>query len=436
MSNTSQASLSLRRQPRSSKAGNRLFRTAACRAEHNQAFGSPSVVIPPTASAAVGFAVVLVSLLVAASWLVEVPQIVTGAGVIMPGEGLIPIAASAQGHVTEVLVREKQQVKKGDVLMRLSSDANAATHQSRSRLELESLEHELALREQSDDQRQTASDQRVSLADSRVVALNRQAASLQQQLRARNTTIEIAQRRVRRMSRLLDGGGVSPDQLDSVKGQAVDAQVAVHELRNRITQLAADIEAVQAKRLAELTAMKLQSLDSAVAREHLQREIQSTRQRLVRDIIAAQDSMVSRVQVVAGETVRPGQPLLMLQTGGAELEAWLYVATASGGTVRPGQAIELRIDAFPHQIYGTQKAIVESVSAIALRPAELRVPLALRGPVFEVRAHLLAKENHTAANRWPLIAGLSFEADILQSKHRLYRWLLRHALSPDGFAGG
>jgi membrane fusion protein len=436
MSNTSKALFSLRRKPENSKVGNMLYRAAACRADHNQALGSPSVVTPPSASAAVGFAVVLVSLLVAASWLVEVPQIVTGSGVIMPGEGLIPIAASAQGHVTEVLVREKQQVKKGDVLIRLSSDANAATQQSRSRLELASLEHERALREQSDEQRLTASAQRIMLAESRVVALNHQAASLKQQLQARNTTVEIAQRRVRRMSRLLAGGGVSPDQLDSVKGLAVNAQVAVHELRNRITRLAADIEAVQAERRAELTAMKLQSLDSAVTREHLQREIQSTRQRLVRNIVAAQDSMVSRVQVVAGETVRQGQPLLMLQTGGAELEAWLYVATASGGTLRPGQAIDLRIDAFPHQIYGTQKAIVESVSAIALRPAELRVPLALRGPVFEVRARLLAKEVQTAANRWPLIAGLSFEADILQSKYRLYRWLLRHAFSPDRSAGG
>jgi membrane fusion protein len=158
--------------------------------------------------------------------------------------------------------------------------------------------------------------------------------------------------------------------------------------------------------------------------------------KLARSIVAPQDSVVSRVRVVEGETVQQGQPLLSLQTGGAELEAWLYIATGSGGTVRPGHLIELRIDAFPHQIYGTQKAIVESVSAIALRPGELRVPLAIHEPVFEVRARLLSREIVSANNRWPLIAGLSFRADIVQEKHRLYRWMLRHVLPPESYSDG
>jgi membrane fusion protein len=140
--------------------------------------------------------------------------------------------------------------------------------------------------------------------------------------------------------------------------------------------------------------------------------------------------------VVVGESVQQGQPLLVLQTGDAELEAWLYVATGSGGTLRPGQRIDLRVDAFPHQIYGTQRAIVESVSATALRPAELRVPLAIHGPVFEVRARLLTREIVAANNRWPLIAGLSFQADIVQDKYRLYRWMLRHVLPPNNDSDG
>ena len=189
------------------------------------------------------------------------------------------------------------------------------------------------------------------------------------------------------------------------------------------------------ERGGEFTALKLQSLEYAVARERLHRQIQTAHLKLSRDVIAPQDSMVSRIRVVPGETVQQGQPLLMLETGDADLEAWLYVATGSGGTVRPGQTIALQIDAFPHQIYGTQSAVVESVSAIALRPAELRVPLAIHGPVFEVRARLLTKEFVTPSNRWPLIAGLSFQADILQSKHRQYQWLLRRVLSPESPAG-
>lgn len=435
MTNMTKPVFSLSRRPQNGNEQNLLFRAAASRAMHNRALGSPSIAMPPSVFAAVGLAAVLVALIALASWLIEVPQLAKGSGVIMPGDGLIPIAAAAQGHVAEVMVQERQWVKEGDVLIRLSGDATTTGDESHARLQLESLEHELALREQGDEQRQAVSAKRIALIDSRMVALEQQAGSLQRELQARKTTIEIAERRVRRVSQLLVGGGVSPDQLDRVKESAVNAEIAVHGLQNRITQLAADIEAKLTERGGEFTALKLQSLEYAVARERLQRQIQTARLKLSRDVLAPQDSMVSRIRVVPGETVHQGQPLLMLETGDADLEAWLYVATGSGGTVRPGQTIALQIDAFPHQIYGTQSAVVESVSAIALRPAELRVPLAIHGPVFEVRARLLTKEFVTPSNRWPLIAGLSFQADILQSKHRLYQWLLRHVLSPESPAG-
>ena len=434
MTNIDVPVFSLSRRPQEIERDDLLFREQANRAVHDQALGSPLVVMPPTAIAAAATALVMVALLCLASWLVEVPQLVKGPGIIMPGEGLIPMAAPAPGHVTAVLVKDKQRVRKGDVLVRLSGDANAAGDESHARLQLRSLERELVLRQLSEDQRQSASERRIALIDSRSLSLQQQASSLRKELQARNTNTEIAERRVRRVSQLV-GGAVSADQLDSVKGSVVIARIAEHELQNRISRLNSDIEAMLTERGAEETTLQLQFLEFEVAREHLQREIHAVKLRLGRDVIAPQDAMISRVRVVAGETVQQGQPLLLLQTGGATLEAWLYVPTGSGGTIRPGQDIELRIDAFPHQIYGTQRAIVTSVSSFALHPAELRVPLAIPGPVFEVRASLVSKEVVSAGDRWPLVAGLSFQADIIQSKYRLYRWLLRHVLSPDNAAG-
>lgn len=427
--------LSLRSRPQAAKRGDKLFRAQANRAVHDQALGSPLVVMPPTANAAAATAILMVALLCLAAWLVEVPQLVKGPGIIMPGEGLIPMAAPAAGHVSDVLIREKQHVSRGDVLIRLSGDSSAAGGTSHARLQLKSLMHEAELGEQSDEQRQHAGKRRIALIDARSALLTQQASSLRQELQARNSTIEIAERRVKRVSLLIDGGAVAPDQLDSIKGSVVVARVAVHELRNRMLRLTAEIEATSSERASELASLGLQSLEYEMSRERLQRDIQAMKIRIGRDVLAPQDGMVSRVRVVAGETVQQGQPLLTLQTGGATLEARLYIATGSGGTVRVGQTVELRIDAFPHQIYGTQRAVVESVSPFALHPADLRIPLAIAGPVFEVRARLLSREIVSANNRWPLVAGLSFQADIVQSKYRLYRWILRYALSPDSSAG-
>ena len=434
MSDTTEPVFTLSRRPTTPRPETMLFRKQASRHAQSQALGAPSIVMPPSALATTATAITLVLLLAAAAWLIEVPQIVRGSGVIMPGDGFVPIAASAQGYVAEIRVSEKQRVRKGDVLIRLSGDATG--DESLARHQRKSLERELRLRAEGIAQRQAASDQKIELIESRVAASRRQANSLRRELKARKVSTAIADRRIRRASQLLDSGGMSPDQLDRVKESAVGSQIAVLELQNRISQLQSNIEASMTEREAERTALSLQSLEYAVAREHLQRQIKAAQLQLARNVVAAQDSVVSRIRVVVGETVQQGQPLLTLQTGDAELEAWLYVATGSGGTVRPGQLIELRIDAFPHQIYGTQKAIVETVSAIALRPAELRVPLVIHGPVFEVRARLLSSEIVAAHNRWPLIAGLSFQADIVQDRYRLYRWMLRHVIPPEQYADG
>ena len=434
MSDTKKPVLSLRRPSLVTQSKTLLFRKAANRHAQTQALGSPSVVIPPSALITAAIAMVLVSLLAAASWLVEVPHIIRGSGVIMPGDGFVPIAASVQGRVTEILVRENQQVKKGDILIRLSGDVSG--DESLARHQLTSLTREIDLRAEGGAQRRTASDRKVELIEKKVSALRRQLASLRRELTARKVSAAIADRRIRRASQLLDSGSVSPDQLDRVKESAVGSEIAVLELQNRISQLQAGIETSLTERESEIASLNLRSLEHAVVSEHLQRQIRSVRLKLARSVIAEQDSVVSRLRVVVGESVQQGQPLLVLQTGDAELEAWLYVPTSSGGTVKPGQRIDLRVDAFPHQIYGTQRAIVESVSATALRPAELRVPLAIHGPVFEVRARLLTREIVAANDRWPLIAGLSFQADIVQDRYRLYRWMLRHILPPDRLTNG
>jgi membrane fusion protein len=76
-------------------------------------------------------------------------------------------------------------------------------------------------------------------------------------------------------------------------------------------------------------------------------------------------------------------------------------------------------------MFGTQPATVSAISTIALLPSELDVPLALGGPVFEVRATLDGQYVTARGLEWPLVAGISFQADIVQHRFRLYEWLLR-----------
>jgi membrane fusion protein len=62
---------------------------------------------------------------------------------------------------------------------------------------------------------------------------------------------------------------------------------------------------------------------------------------------------------------------------------------------------------------------------MALMPSDLDVPLALPGPVFEIRASLERQSITAGGRQWPLPAGAAVRADLVQQRYRLYQWLLR-----------
>jgi membrane fusion protein len=78
--------------------------------------------------------------------------------------------------------------------------------------------------------------------------------------------------------------------------------------------------------------------------------------------------------------------------------------------------VELRFDAWPSRIFGTQAATIASVAAMALMPSDLDVPLALPGAVFEIRATLERQTITAGGRRWPLAAGTAVRADLVQQR--------------------
>jgi membrane fusion protein len=76
-------------------------------------------------------------------------------------------------------------------------------------------------------------------------------------------------------------------------------------------------------------------------------------------------------------------------------------------------------------MFGTYSAVVTSISETALVPHELSVPIAIDGPVFEVRATLLDRSIEALGASWPLTPGLSFRAAVIQRRLRLYQWFFR-----------
>jgi membrane fusion protein len=120
--------------------------------------------------------------------------------------------------------------------------------------------------------------------------------------------------------------------------------------------------------------------------------------------------------------VRSGQLLLQVFEADSELLAYIYLSADDRGRVNPGQAVDLRLHAYPYQLYGTLSATIVEVASVPVPAGDLPFMTGLRGTVIEVRARLDAG---VLTAEWPRLgAGATFSADLVFARWPLYRWLL------------
>jgi len=155
------------------------------------------------------------------------------------------------------------------------------------------------------------------------------------------------------------------------------------------------------------------------------REITESELQSALELTSPGDGAVAGLSVRAGSLVQAGQILMTLHDPRDVLEAYLYVSADNAGMIELGQAVELQLRAYPHQLFGTHTATITSVSAVAIPMHEIDAGLAIAGPVFEIRAALASTTIQARGNTWSLLPGTVFSADLIRRRWPVYQWLLR-----------
>ena len=387
--------------------------------------GQVTVVTPPSAGVAAALSLIALLLLCLAAFIVEVPQRTRAVGVLMPLEGFMKIVATDAGQVVDVSVREGEKVASGQSLLSISSNRGVIERGPVSMTQLRSLQNEGRLLEDANRERQGMQRQRADAVDEQLGNVRQRIELIDREIDIQGSRVALLKSRFERLLKLGVDGNVSAMQLDDEKLNLLQAEAAAAVLQRQAAQVIAERNQLQRTRAGLIEEAGVRQIEFAIAREQLQRQIAALEAEVSRELQAPEDGVVARITVRAGQAVRAGETVMTLHRGGTTLQAWLYLSSANAGSLEEGQQVELRLEAWPHQMFGTRSATVASISQIALLPSELDVPLSIVGPVFEVRATL--DRQYIAANgkEWPLAAGTSFQADVVQRRYRLYEWLLR-----------
>jgi membrane fusion protein len=391
-----------------------LFRRRSVSAARHRLLGQVCISTPPSTGAALLIALISMIILAVVVFAVEVPQQTRAVGVLMPAGGLLNVIASDAGQITQVAVNEGMTVEQGQLLLRISSDRNAPDRIPASESQIRSLNAELVLMERAHNRDQGIKARRASGLKQQIVLTNGRMAKAKVEADLQSSHVRLLEQRLERMSVLAANGSVAEDSLGRERSGVLNAKAAGVSLERRMLQIRQEIRSLKTERQEIIDAEGLEQLRHDMARQRLLRQISKAEIEAGLAVLAPAAGVVARLRVRPGSTCRSGETLMTLYKGDGRLEA-----------------LQLRLDAYPHEMFGTLTAVVTKISKIALLASDLSVPLPIRGPVFEVRASISADSIDALGSSWPLAPGTSFKADVMRQKHRLYQWLLRSVWSDD-----
>ncbi len=344
-------------------------------------------------------------------------------GYLIPDQGMIRAAAPASATLQSVMVKEGDVVAAGDriavlslatetmggnvgdiISQGLSSETRAGRIKAESRLaqlEVEREQTNIRLSKSEAEQKQIANQ----------VALQEQ-------------RLQIARDDYERAVEIAKKGFLARQDLDSRRLAALGAE---QELANHNRELAstestiADIKARLASIPLDIDAARSEASTAEACLDQRRAEAEARRLQFV---TAPVSGRVAALPVTTGQAIAAGGTIAVLVPVGGKLEAELLAPSRAIGFVQPGQDVEISLQAFPYQRFGTVKGTVRTVSSTVISPNEVGFQgLRLEEPVFRIRVTLARETIMAYGQAIPMQPGMLASAEIVFDRRSLMAWL-------------
>jgi len=350
---------------------------------------------PPSPTGRLVMWSILALLVVGLLWSVlgHINEVAVAAGKVIPSGQAKTIQVKNKGIIKEILVEEGQEVKEGDVLVRLdptSTGADVDSLRKRAayyRLDIERLEAELEGKaftpaadpdlEAHDRAAELAlyqsrtNDYRTQLrAAQDVVAQKRSAlASAQAQHEKYADGLIIARDMEERLQGLVEQNAVSEFQLLEKRSQRIEyeknAQATLDSINTTMAEIAeaeqklANVDATYHKDI--MTSLVEARKEYYSVQESIKKAEEDAR---MATIVAPCDGRVYNLAVhTVGGIVTDAQPLMMVVPDDVSLEFEVYADNKDIGFIKIGQSAEVKVETFNFQKFGIVEAEVKEISA-------------------------------------------------------------------------
>jgi HlyD family type I secretion membrane fusion protein len=367
----------------------------------------------------------------------RIEESVTGMGHLVPEGQLRRLMAPRSGVVAQVLVRENQHVKKGEVLVVLDPATSAIDHNTAvselGLLQGESSALRAAYAGQSSADSGMAYDawlsaaQQANQGDMAVAEMQIQEAEhkVQEALARKahlSTGLQSSEALLKQYQALVAAGGMSQNELQNFEQRVLQQRSEMAQLEEDIMARQAALTQAQQRPLNIQAAYQRDVMDRLSNHERqivaLAGDAAKTQVTLQQETIRAPIDGVVNEQAVRGpgEVVEAGSTLLSIVPDHVPLVAEIKVPNRELSYLHVNQRAVLKLDALPYQQFGRLLGTVLSISPSSIMDKEGH-------PMFVVRIkpdrHVLSRQGQSY---W-LTSGMTLTADLMTRERNLLSFL-------------
>ena len=381
-----------------------------------------------------------------------IERVVAARGRIIPQSPTIVVQPLDPSIIRSILVREGEEVRKGQVLATLdstfsSADVTQIERQAASlTAEIARLEAELAGKPFTPSSDEAYDQLQLAIWRHRQAELSAGLANFDQRIQGTVTKIARSETDSKHLRRRL--GLVT-----EIEGMRTTLQE--HEVGSKLsTLIASDSRVEVARNLAasegtkrtadhELAALRaerevyVQQWRAKVAEELVARKValdrareelaKASRRRDLVELRAIEDATVLQVaDVSVGAVVQSGQRILTLVPRDAELQVEADIAGSDQGFIKPGDPVKIKFDAFRYLQYGTASGRVRTISGDSFTKRADDLPA--RQPFYRAYVDLTSTALRNVPADFRLVPGMPLTAEIIVGSRTILSYFVEGAL--------
>ncbi|MEM7582104.1 MAG: NHLP bacteriocin system secretion protein [Acidobacteriota bacterium] len=331
----------------------------------------------------------------------ELPEKVSGSGILVRSGGVLEVVSSATGRVSDIPISVGDTVNEGQVVAWISQPEVLEKFQD-TRFDLEALKakHSESLRFARED----AALQRRSLAQRR--------SGLELSMEANRELLAALEQRLEAQEELLADGLIARPTLLATRQQYEQTEEKIRSNENDLARLAVEELAIS-NRLDEATSTSEREIEQAENRiAQVERQLSASTQ-----ITSPYTGYILELMTEPGQIISRGEPILSLDLAGKaiqDLVAIIYVPAIHGKKVKPGMEIQIAPSTVAREEFGMLLGRVTFVSSFpatgkgmlrVLKNQQLIDTLSGQGAPYEVHAELIVDPKTPSQYRWTSSAG-------------------------------